>query len=152
MLEGTWKLDLSYNPDVVTVVRPANASMKDIDALLEDTHLDFDGGLPTAIQCYNRGWNQLAQAILVKDLKRKENRKDHFAPKRLLATIGWNYWEGQLIESGTDWSKIAKRLKDFSAIEKTLILSRIGSSCNHLIWLWPQASPSREVLGQRSMP
>ncbi len=120
LLDGTWKLEMSYNPKVI-LFDPAKASVKDVDALLKDTHLDLDGGLPTAIQCYARGWNQLAQATLAESLKAKgEDQKNHLSSKRRLAIIGWNFWEKQLNESGTDWCMIAKRLKDFVSIEKTL--------------------------------
>jgi len=67
----------------------------------------FGPELEFAIQCYDRGWHQLAHHLL------DQSQQGHkLSPRLELIHSAWGYWKMQLARPKTDRAMIAKRLKE----------------------------------------
>jgi hypothetical protein len=75
-----------------------------------------EDGLCLALQCRIRGLNALSDAILAKALTRYPGK----SPRGALHTVAWDYLNDQLIEPGTDWMAIYKRLSALLAADEDL--------------------------------
>jgi hypothetical protein len=117
ILLGTSDVHFHRHPEF-TVFDPTGASSKNVDALLQDASLDQFKGLPTAIQCKARGWDELAETLLATSLKAGPQE---LSPKSRLYQMAWNYWTGQVLRrSQTQWANVYKQLNALLAADKTL--------------------------------
>lgn len=88
---------------------------------------ELNVGLFTAIQCKNRGWDNLAEALIEKSLKESYGhpfsafyQPEDIEPKTALAMAAWAYWCNQLIEPDSDRKLIAERMKSLINEESKL--------------------------------
>jgi hypothetical protein len=81
---------------------------------IEGTDEDWFG-LPLAIQCQSRGWEELAGILFVRSQK---NAND--APQKQLLSDAWDYWADKLTSEQSDRVEICKRLKDLVTRDKEL--------------------------------
>ncbi len=84
-----------------------------------DAESGLDDGLVLAIQCYARGWNDLAQ-----ELRRRIEPMLKRPPREYLIRIAWVYWENELLKPKGDWPPTARRLKQIVALDRKLDTDR----------------------------
>lgn len=102
----------------VTPAEPSLASLADtqrIERTLEREGFGTYADLALAVQSAARGWNDLAQGLLVRS---RQGPQDPFSPRRsrpanhraALATLAWNYWCEEFCTERDDRAYIVERL------------------------------------------
>jgi hypothetical protein len=133
--------ELTQDRDHHRIARPAPPTPSSVvDARTDDTGIlpsfgftrEYQSDLLVAIQCEQRGWSDLARALLQRSLKQMPPGGDdgvgiQIVPKpkpdasqdvvnkenarRALARIAWNHWNNALAEPGANRRRIAEHLQ-----------------------------------------
>jgi len=111
----------------IKFVKADDIVLNDIQTQWHNPVFELNITLFTAIQCKNRGWDNLAEALIEKGLKESYGHQfsafyqpENLEPKTALAMAAWAYWGNQLIEPDSDRKLIAERMKSLINEESKL--------------------------------
>lgn len=99
--------------DKITIVPAAPSSASDTTPYWPGNgSFGTDGNLALALQCRDRNWNELADALLKYSLEDKQVGKAlRQEPHRVVAHLAWSYWSNQLGDAKSDRAAIAPHLR-----------------------------------------
>jgi internalin A len=130
LLIGTELIELDAD-QVQSLIRIDPAGELPGEIMMQNTWADFDinAGLPTAIQCYQRGWTPLADRLLAMQAKTSAGfghpesvfyQPAALRPELALKFLAWADCGNRLASPGSDRTVVLKRLQLLSASEPNL--------------------------------
>lgn len=88
---------------------------------------EIDVALPAAVQCYRRGWKDLADQLLSSQSNRSYGRPQSvfhqstgLTPAQALRYVAWTHWGNQLADESSDRSVALRRMSELIRLEPGL--------------------------------
>lgn len=104
---------------------------KELPGRIVDTYeygaFEIDVALPTAVQCYRRGWKDLADKLLSSQSNRSYghpqsvfHQSTGLTPAQALRYVAWTHWGNQLADETSDRSVALRRMSELIRLEPGL--------------------------------